>query len=206
MEVYKRRGLHVTPEHILLGHAASFAAMAAERAVAPEEGPRVMRDMPWSSANFVSAPGGVPDLILYIKHGRAVRYVVTFEFKLANWRKALAQAFRHRNFGNEAYVVLDHASASAAIKNLDEFKRANVGLLTLSPTKELVAWHVPDPHRPFSLQFSQAFAASLLSRKRLAPNEVPFVRSTRGGTSLAHLRRLISLQSASLKTGEATAA
>jgi hypothetical protein len=154
----------------------------------------------------VAAPGGVPDLTLYIKHGRAVRYVVTFEFKLANWRKALAQAFRHRNFGNEAYVVLDHASAGAAIKNLDEFKRVNVGLLTLSPSKELVAWHVPDPHRPFSLQFSQAFAASLLSRKRLAPNDVPFVRSTRGGTSLAHLRRLISLQSVSLKTGEATAA
>ena len=59
VEVYERRGLHVTPEHILAGHAASFAAMAAERAVAPEEGPRVQEDMPWSSANFVTAPGGV---------------------------------------------------------------------------------------------------------------------------------------------------
>jgi hypothetical protein len=59
VEVYKRRGLNVSPAHILAGHAASSVGMAAERAVAPEEGPRVMRDMPWSSANFVTAPGGV---------------------------------------------------------------------------------------------------------------------------------------------------
>ena len=59
VEVYERRGLSVTPEHILAGHAASSAAMSAERAVAPEEGPRTQQDMPWSSARFVTAPGGV---------------------------------------------------------------------------------------------------------------------------------------------------
>jgi hypothetical protein len=59
VDVYARRGLNVRPEHILAGHAVSLAAMTAERAVAPEEGPRVAKDMPWSAANFDTAPGGV---------------------------------------------------------------------------------------------------------------------------------------------------
>jgi hypothetical protein len=57
--VYARRGLTVTPEHILAGHAVSNAAMSLERAVAPQESPRVQEDMPWSSSHFVTAPGGV---------------------------------------------------------------------------------------------------------------------------------------------------
>jgi hypothetical protein len=59
VEIYKRRDLNVSPAHILLAHAASFGGMAGERAVAAEEGPRVTEDMPWSSANFITAPGGV---------------------------------------------------------------------------------------------------------------------------------------------------
>ena len=59
VEVYARRGLTVTPEHILAGHAVSNAAMSLERAVAPEESPRVQEDMPWSASHFVTEPGGV---------------------------------------------------------------------------------------------------------------------------------------------------
>jgi hypothetical protein len=60
VEVYRRRHGEVRPEHIVAGHTASSAAMALERAVAPEEGPRIHdKDMPRSSAAFVTAPGGV---------------------------------------------------------------------------------------------------------------------------------------------------
>jgi hypothetical protein len=59
VDVYARMGLSVTPEHILAGHSVSSGAMAAERAVAPVEAPRIRMDMPWSSANFVTEPGGV---------------------------------------------------------------------------------------------------------------------------------------------------
>jgi hypothetical protein len=59
VEVYARMGLAVTPEHMLAGHAVSSGAMAAERAVAPVEAPRIREDMPWSAANFVTEAGGV---------------------------------------------------------------------------------------------------------------------------------------------------
>jgi len=59
VSVYERMGLAVTPEHVLAGHAVSSGAMAAERAVAPIEAPRVRADMPWSTEHFVTEPGGV---------------------------------------------------------------------------------------------------------------------------------------------------
>jgi hypothetical protein len=60
--VYADLGLNVTPEHILTGHAVGLAMISAEHAVAPKEGPRVERDMPWSAGHFVTEPGGVDDL------------------------------------------------------------------------------------------------------------------------------------------------
>jgi len=59
VQVYARRGLNVTPEHILAGHTVADTMMSLERAVAPEEGPRVAEDMPWSASHFDTAPGGV---------------------------------------------------------------------------------------------------------------------------------------------------
>lgn len=60
VEVYRLRYGEVQPEHMIAGHGVSSSAMAAERAVAPEEGPRIHdKDMPISSAYFETAPGGV---------------------------------------------------------------------------------------------------------------------------------------------------
>ena len=142
----------------------------------------------------VRAPGVVPDLILYSKRGKALRYVVTVEFKLSNWRKALAQAFLHRNFGNEAYVVLDRAHLVPALEHLEDFQLANVGLLTLAALDgEIQAWHLPEPTLPFSVHFSTSAARSLLSRQKLLVDELPFTRTTRGGVVLAGLRAKLTI-------------
>jgi hypothetical protein len=80
--VYKRRYGNVTAAHILGGHAVSVAAMTAERAVAPEEGPRIHdKDMPKSAAAFETAPGGVD----FSAHAIAGYYD-------ALWRKLTAPA------------------------------------------------------------------------------------------------------------------
>lgn len=62
VQVYTDMGLAVTPEHILSGNTVGLSMISAEHAVAPEEGPRVEQDMPWSASHFVTAPGGVDDL------------------------------------------------------------------------------------------------------------------------------------------------
>ena len=136
----------------------------------------------------VPAPGGVPDLVMFVHDGRQVYYVVTMEFKLRDWRRALRQAFRHRNYGNEAYVVLDGAHAMAAIEHIDLFKMANVGLATVERTEKVRVWHVPEPGLPFCPSYAQSVAKTLLAKNKGKINDLPFIRSVRGGSRLAVLR------------------
>lgn len=63
--------------------------------------------------------------------------VVAIEAKLRDWRRALTQAFRYREFSTEAWVVLDHAFAASALKQLSRFKATGVGLASFSTTGEL---------------------------------------------------------------------
>jgi hypothetical protein len=158
-------------------------------------GRRVIRDALTSvgaagvrTRSEVQAPGGVPDLVIYRRQSNEVHYVVTVEFKLRNWRRALAQAFRHRNFGNEAYVVLDRAGLAPALSQITMFHAANVGLLTLDQNGEVHVWHYPVPKLPFSAKFSRVVARSLLAPSRTLPADLPFIRSTRGGIVLSGLR------------------
>lgn len=167
-------------------------------------GRRVIRDALTSvgaagiqTRSEVQAPGGIPDLVIYRRQSNEVHYVVTVEFKLRNWRRALAQAFRHRNFGNEAYVVLDRARVAPALSQIAMFCAANVGLLTLDQGDEVHVWHYPIPKLPFSANFSRAVARSLLAPSCTVPADLPFIRSTRGGIVLSGLRNRLGSPMAS---------
>lgn len=140
----------------------------------------------------VRAPGGVPDYVLYRYLHTSVHYVVAIEFKLSNWRKALAQAFRYRNFANEAYVVLDQSRARRALESADMFRKANVGLLTFCPKLTVEVVHYPEPSVPFSAHFSRMVAEELLPMDVDAPDDFPFTRTARGGIALSELRRSLA--------------
>lgn len=140
----------------------------------------------------VRAPGAVPDLVLFSKKHEAIRYVVTFEFKLSNWRQAILQAFRHRNFGNEAYVLLDQERAAGAVQHLQEFERANVGLATIDREARVHIWHYPTPAIPFSSQFAESLAAVLVRTRNKPKIAYPFIRTTRGGLRLSGLKNSLS--------------
>jgi hypothetical protein len=140
--------------------------------------------------NEVAAPGSVPDLVIFAGCRSDVRYVVSVEFKLRDWRRALRQAFRHRNCVNEAYVVIDHARSASAIQHLDVFERANVGLATIDCSGEIRCYHFPEPSLPFSVAFAHSLAKSLLAPRKTIPSDMPFTRTTRGGAALAGLRNM----------------
>ncbi len=137
----------------------------------------------------VAAPGGVPDLVVFACRRRQLHYVITMEFKLRNWRRALRQAFRHRNYVNEAYVVLDAAHATAAIEHVELFERANVGLVTVDRTERVRVWHSPEPALPFSPAYARFVADKLVAKKKKkTTKDLPFIRSVRGGSTLVALR------------------
>lgn len=83
--------------------------------------------------------------------------IVAIEAKLSNWKRALEQAYRYLEYASESWVLLDSARASGARKNIEQFKKLNIGFITLeksgnkkilfrpqkrSPKSNYRHWHV----------------------------------------------------------------
>lgn len=79
----------------------------------------------------------------------AFQKIIGIEAKLKNWQRALTQAYRYKHFSNCVYVVLDEHFVGPAIKAIDEFKRFNVGLVSMSESK-LTVHFVSKENKPFS--------------------------------------------------------
>ena len=110
----------------------------------------------WNRWSDTEVPGlfGVPDVLFAfakrnVRGDRLLR-VLSFEMKLTNWRKALAQAFRYQAFSHYSYVVMDQFYVRRALLHLDRFERANIGLVGISVTGDLEWYHRPRYRRPYS--------------------------------------------------------
>jgi hypothetical protein len=109
---------------------------------------------PWQ-AREVDGLFGVPDLILAFsktdRNGRRVIRTCAFEFKRANWKRALAQAFKYSAFAHFSYVLLDFAHSAPALRSILQFTTANIGLVTIDGCGQLL-WHYRPAFRlPYSL-------------------------------------------------------
>ena len=86
---------------------------------------------------------GIPDIMLYNN------YVISIEFKLKNWKRALMQAYRYKGFSHKSYVVLDEDHSRRAVECIDEFIRSNIGLGTVKDNT--ITFHYsPTLEEPFS--------------------------------------------------------
>jgi len=100
---------------------------------------------------------GIPDLLtIHAKRNNVNKITTTsFEMKLKNWKRALAQAFKYKAFSEFSYVVIDHHYAMPAIKNISKFQLANIGLLSID-TKGRIYRHVtPVKEEPYCESFRQ---------------------------------------------------
>lgn len=92
---------------------------------------------------------GVPDYICYRKRGNNIS-IVSFELKLKNWKTASKQAFRYKSFSDVSYVILPQTLINTALKNIEYFKKYNIGLALFSNKKELNIIHKPNQREPYS--------------------------------------------------------
>lgn len=83
------------------------------------------------------------------------------EAKLKDWKRAIKQAYRYRWFAEYSYVVLDSHYSKAALNNLDEFKKYNVGLATINPEGQLVRHFNPTRQKPFDLKMQILFSEKI---------------------------------------------
>jgi len=97
---------------------------------------------------------GIPDFVLIENLENHINYIVSIELKLRNWKKALNQAFRYRAFSNESYVILDEDHIDLGLKNIEYFKKFNIGLGSLNSNSELKIFYKPLISKPFSTRFN----------------------------------------------------
>lgn len=106
---------------------------------------------------------GIPDLVIAkVKHSKAkkrvlVRKTMAFEMKLHNWKRALIQAFRYQAFATMSFVVLDDAYIQRATKNIEKFRIANIGLLSINKDGVVISHYLPQPNEPYSVQLRITF-------------------------------------------------
>lgn len=92
---------------------------------------------------------------------KTTKQVIAIEAKLKNWQRALKQAYRYLEYANQSWVLLDKKHSSSAVRNLDEFKRLNIGLKVISTDDKIDVIWSPDPRRPKSDISSWQASASL---------------------------------------------
>lgn len=109
-----------------------------------------------------------------------------FEMKLSNWKRALAQAFRYRAFAEMSFVVLDEDYIGRALKQIERFQIANVGLLSTDIEGNLRIYHQPSHCLPFCEQTRanfekiviEAFAAKQVDESAERPCPLAFAMPT----------------------------
>jgi DNA-binding transcriptional ArsR family regulator len=74
----------------------------------------------------------------------------SFEAKLTNWQRALYQATRYKAYSSKVFVVMPTNRARAAMKHIDRFRRANVGLITVDESCKIQIKRMPRREPPYS--------------------------------------------------------
>lgn len=90
---------------------------------------------------------GIPDVVVH--NGD----IVSIEFKLKNWKRALQQAFRYKTFSNESYVFMDQRYAKNAVAHIDSFRKYNIGLCGVTED-ELIMYYEPINKQPIDVKFT----------------------------------------------------
>lgn len=82
--------------------------------------------------------------------GRQQIRTVAFEMKLHDWKRALTQAFRYAAFSHYAYVLMDDRFVGRALRFIDRFYKANIGLLSYSTSGDFFVHNRPLIRSPYA--------------------------------------------------------
>lgn len=84
------------------------------------------------------------------------------EAKLKDWKRALKQAYRYRWFAEYSFVVLDTYYSDIAVKNIEIFKKYNVGLASISVDGVLQRHFSPKRNQPFDRKMQMLFSERVI--------------------------------------------
>ena len=111
----------------------------------------------------------VPDYVFYSKTNIDIS-VISFELKLKNWKQAIKQAFRYKNFSHASYVVMPMQNISIAENNIDVFRRYNIWLILFDTKGDICILFKPEISAPYSEFLTQKLLGDIKKSKRKAKN------------------------------------
>lgn len=80
--------------------------------------------------------------------------VRAFEMKLCNWRKAMTQAARYKNFAHQAIAVIPPQMGPSAMEYIETFRRIRVGLWLFDAQSRVIKpIYTPRPSTPRSSRY-----------------------------------------------------
>ena len=83
---------------------------------------------------------GRPDILLKSQESKKI---ITIEVKLKNWKRALRQAYKYRSFSDIAFICMDEKNINPALKNIELFKKSNIGLISINDKNEVKIHYEP---------------------------------------------------------------
>lgn len=112
-------------------------------------------------------------LFSYNNYSSILTNSIAIEAKLKSWKRALHQAYRYKWFAEKSFVFLPEENISPAFKNLDLFKKMNVGLGTISKDKALKILIEPISEKPYSEEMSMFLSECVLFNLSSASKKTP---------------------------------
>lgn len=113
---------------------------------------------------------GIPDCVIFEKTKKNIRFVVTLEFKLKNWKRALEQSKLSKLYSNLSFVVISSAGLTPALKNINSFIREEVGLATF--TKQgLEILYCPTAKAPISDIYTYLLYMKLIELNKVSKSK-----------------------------------
>jgi hypothetical protein len=95
--------------------------------------------------------------------------IFAVEAKLRDWRRALAQAIRYKDFAHASWVLLDEAFVLSAAQNLSEFERCNIGVAACDLQGNISVLFRPTVQTPQSVD-KFWLATSLIAKQAILHN------------------------------------
>lgn len=113
------------------------------------------------------------EVVLCNSYRKIVKKSIAIEAKLKNWSRALKQAYRYKCFANYSFVCLPSANAKPAIGQIDKFKEAGVGLMTIDELKRVTTIYSPPRICPFNTRMDMLFNELVKSSIQLSLEDSP---------------------------------
>lgn len=105
-----------------------------------------------------------------ISYQNGLEGVIAIEAKLKDWKRGLYQAYRYRSYADKSYLAIYTKSIATPLRNIDEFKKYNVGLIEVMDTGVKVHFNPKKEKRADAYTKAVAYESLLSLQKDFFPD------------------------------------